>query len=218
MSKTGELSYFLRHLYIRSASHKRAVHEAVSKRFLVCSFTSTPFIFQIILPKFYCINKITIVIPTLPREVIRDICQLIPAALMNDTQPCLQTPVLDTPHIVTEGIARYGSYNDFDDRSRKFKYLTPKSLCLLLQSLAGTALKGLQAFNTYHSQYSNAAVTMASMMTQCSCVQFAIRQIQEVVMNNPPSAFLLRSDAALTEHFSSVFGAYELVFSILNER
>lgn len=87
-----------------------------------------------------------------------------------------------------------------------------------VQSLVGTALKGIQAYNTYHGQYSRAAITMASMMAQCSCVEFAILQVQKVVINNRPSADLLAPDAALARHFSSVFGACQMVFSILNER
>lgn len=59
---------------------------------------------------------------------------------------------------------------------------------------------------------------MASIMAQCSCVEFAIVQVQEVIIENSPSAYLLRSDKALAKHFASVFGACEIVFSILIER
>lgn len=38
------------------------------------------------------------------------------------------------------------------------------------------------------------------------------------MIHNPQSAYRLRSDSALAKHFSSVFGACQLVFSILNQR
>jgi hypothetical protein len=115
--------------------------------------------------------------------------------------------------------SRYGSSNNLNDGGCRFRNAVYNIICTdFRQSLVGTALKGIQVYNNYHDRYSLAAITMASMMAQCSCVEFAILQVQEVVVNNPPSAYLLRSDAALTKHFSSVFGACELVFSILNQR
>jgi hypothetical protein len=56
------------------------------------------------------------------------------------------------------------------------------------------------------------------MTAQCSCVEFALLQVQEAVLHNPQSADRLRSDSALSRHFSSVFGACQLVFSILDQR
>jgi hypothetical protein len=76
----------------------------------------------------------------------------------------------------------------------------------------------MQTINKYRDLYSRAAITIASMTAQCSCVEFALLQVQEVVIHNPQSAYRLRSDSALANHFSSVFGACELVFSILNQR
>jgi hypothetical protein len=56
------------------------------------------------------------------------------------------------------------------------------------------------------------------MTAQCSCVEFALLQVQETIVNNPQSIYRLRSDSALARHFSSVFGACQLVFSILDQR
>lgn len=55
-------------------------------------------------------------------------------------------------------------------------------------------------------------------MAQCSCVEFALLQVQDVVMHNAQSAYLLRSNSTLMGHFSTVFGTCQLVFSILNQR
>ncbi len=56
------------------------------------------------------------------------------------------------------------------------------------------------------------------MTAQCSCVEFALLQVQDTILNDPQSAFRLRSDSALEKHFSSVFGACQLVFSVLDQR
>jgi hypothetical protein len=87
-----------------------------------------------------------------------------------------------------------------------------------LQGLVGTTLKGIQTINTYRDLYSRSAITIASMTAQCSCVEFALLQVQETIVNNPQSIYRLRSDSALARHFSSVFGACQLVFSILDQR
>lgn len=81
----------------------------------------------------------------------------------------------------------------------------------------GAALKGIQAIDRYCDLFSRAAITIASMTAQCSCVEFALLQVQEVVLRNPQSAYRLQSDSTIANHFSSVFGACEIVFSVLNQ-
>lgn len=56
------------------------------------------------------------------------------------------------------------------------------------------------------------------MQSQCSCVEFALLQIQEAINLSPSAVSMLQSDGALTKHFTAVFGACQLVFSILNDR
>ena len=84
--------------------------------------------------------------------------------------------------------------------------------------MVGVALKGIHVINQYCEKYSRAAITIASMTAQCSCVEFALIQVQDVIIQNPQSALRFQADSALGKHFSSVFGACQLVFSILNQK
>jgi len=70
----------------------------------------------------------------------------------------------------------------------------------------------------YRGRFSNAAVTIASMSAQCSCIEFVLLQIQDAFIHKPEGAFRLRSDTAFVKHFMSVFGACQLLFSIINQR
>jgi hypothetical protein len=59
---------------------------------------------------------------------------------------------------------------------------------------------------------------MASMTAHCSCINLSLDEIQDAIIRNPEANFRLRSETTFINHFMSVFGACQVVFSILNEK
>jgi hypothetical protein len=59
---------------------------------------------------------------------------------------------------------------------------------------------------------------MASMTAHCSCINLSLDEIQDAFIRNSEGIFRLRSETTFINHFMSVFGACQVVFSILNEK
>lgn len=83
------------------------------------------------------------------------------------------------------------------------------------QSLVANALKGLRVYQQYHSLYTQAELSIISLRTQCSCIDFALQEIQDIILR---TSARLASDERLSDKFEFVLGACHMTFALLNER
>lgn len=86
------------------------------------------------------------------------------------------------------------------------------------QALVSTGIKSLQVYKQFHSLYTSADLTVVSLRTQCSCIDFALLEIQDLLVEDPRTTDRLTSEGRLGKNFDFVLGACHLTFSLLNEQ
>ena len=86
------------------------------------------------------------------------------------------------------------------------------------QKAVGATLQVLQTCNEYYQKYQSANLQLVCMQTQCSIIELALLQIQDVIVNDSSRFDRLRSVSVLASNYERTLGACQLVFAILNQR
>ena len=76
----------------------------------------------------------------------------------------------------------------------------------------------VQTCNEYYQKYQAVNLQLVCMQTQCSIIEVALLQIQDVIMNDSARFERLRSVSVLASNYERTLGACQVVFAILKER
>ena len=72
--------------------------------------------------------------------------------------------------------------------------------------------------NEYYQKYKAVDLQLVCMQTQCSIIEVALLQIQDVIMHDSAHFERLRSVSVLARNYERTLGACQIVFAILKER
>ena len=76
----------------------------------------------------------------------------------------------------------------------------------------------VQTCNEYYQKYKAVDLQLVCMQTQCSIIEVALLQIQDVIVHDAARSERLRSVPVLVSNYERTLGACQVVFAILNER
>ena len=76
----------------------------------------------------------------------------------------------------------------------------------------------MQTCNEYYQKYKAVDLQLVCMQTQCSIIEVALLQIQDVIIHDSARFERLRSVSVLASNYERTLGACQIVFAILKER
>ena len=76
----------------------------------------------------------------------------------------------------------------------------------------------VQTCNDYYQKYKAVDLQLVCMQTQCSIIEVALLQIQDVIVHDSAHFERLRSVSVLASNYERTLGACQIVFAILKER
>ena len=76
----------------------------------------------------------------------------------------------------------------------------------------------VQTCNEYYQKYKAVDLQLVCMQTQCSIIEMALLQIQDVIVHDSARFECLQSVSVLASSYERTLGACQIVFAILKER
>ena len=76
----------------------------------------------------------------------------------------------------------------------------------------------VQTCNEYYQKYKAVDLQLVCMQTQCSIIEVALLQIQDVIVHDLARFERLQSVSVLANNYERTLGACQIVFAILKER